>query len=214
MEIYETEDQQVEALRKWWKENGVALVVGVVVGLAGLFGYRAWLDYRNAAAEMASELHAGVLNALQGGQPELVVNGSQRLRDEYSGTPYAALAALAEAKARVQQGDLAAARGALEWVVANADLPETVAVARLRLARLLFDGGDFAAARAELERLPPAAFAAQAAELRGDLLREQGDREGARAAYREALDKGGENRAVVQMKLDDLGLELAAEGAR
>lgn len=214
MDVYETEQEQVEALRRWWQENGKALILGVVIGLGGLFGYRAWQDHRATEAVVAADLHATVLGALERGQTATVVADSTRLRSDYAATPYAALASLAEAKALVDDGDLAAARVALTWVVEHADQEEVAAVARLRLARLLLDQGDAGAAQAQLDALPAGRFPALVAELRGDLLREQGQAEAARAAYREALASGSENRAVVQMKLDDLGLELAAETAQ
>jgi predicted negative regulator of RcsB-dependent stress response len=214
LDVYETEQEQVEALRRWWQENGKALILGVVIGLGGLFGYRAWQDHRATEAVLAADLHATVLGALERGQTATVVADSTRLRSDYAATPYAALASLAEAKALVDDGDLAAARVALTWVVEHADQEEVAAVARLRLARLLLDQGDAGAAQAQLDALPAGRFPALVAELRGDLLREQGQAEAARAAYREALASGSENRAVVQMKLDDLGLELAAETAQ
>jgi len=214
LDVYETEQEQVEALRKWWQENGKALILGVVVGLGGLFGYRAWQDHRATEAVVAADLHATVLGALERGQTVMVVADSARLRSDYAATPYAALATLAEARALVDDGDLAAAQVALTWVVEHADQEEVAAVARLRLARLLLDQGDAGAAQAQLDALPTGRFPALVAELRGDLMREQGQAEAARAAYREALAAGSENRAVVQMKLDDLGLELAVETAQ
>ena len=214
MDVYETEQEQVEALRKWWHENGKALILGVVVGLAGLFGYRGWQDHLSAQAELAADLHAGVLVALERESHATVIAESARLRSEYGDTPYAALATLAEARALLDSGDPDAAREALVWVVEHAAQDEVVAVARLRLARVLIDRGDVAAARSQLDALPGELFQAQVAELRGDLLRDQGQAEAARSAYREALAAGSENRAIVQMKLDDLGLELAGEVAQ
>jgi len=211
---YETEQEQIEALRKWWNENGKALIIGVVVGLGGLFGYRGWLGHVTAQAEVAADLHAGVLVALERAQPATVITESARLRDEYGSTPYAALATLAEARARLDAGDTQAAQTSLEWVVAQAGQEEVVAVARLRLARVLIDQGDIPAAQGQLDSLPGELFKAQVAEIRGDLLRDQGQAEAARTAYREALATGSENRAIVQMKLDDLGLELAGETGR
>jgi len=211
---YETEQEQIETLRKWWNENGKALIIGVVVGLGGLFGYRGWLDHVTAQAEAAADLHAGVLVALERAQPATVITESARLRDEYGSTPYAALATLAEARAQLDAGDTQAAQTSLEWVVAQAGQEEVVAVARLRLARVLIDQGDIPAAQGQLDALPGELFKAQVAEIRGDLLRDQGQAEAARTAYREALAAGSENRAIVQMKLDDLGLELAGETGR
>jgi predicted negative regulator of RcsB-dependent stress response len=214
LDVYESEKEQVEQLRKWWQENGKALVIGVVLGLGGLFGYRGWQEHVTTKAMEAADLHAVVLVALEQAQHATVIAESARLRGEYANTPYAALATLAEAAVLVRDGDAGAAQASLEWVVEHANQPEVVAVARLRLARLLHDRGESAAARAALDALPTGLFTAQVAELRGDLLRDAGQRDAARDAYREALAADSENRAIVQMKLDDLGLELAGGASR
>ncbi|MDX1595065.1 MAG: tetratricopeptide repeat protein [Gammaproteobacteria bacterium] len=211
MDVYETEREQVEALRKWWQENGKALIIGVVLGLGGLFGYRAWQDHVTATAESAADLHAGLVAAVEQGQHATVIAESARLRNEFGDTPYAALGTLAEARVLVADGDPEAARASLQWVIEHADQPDVVDVARLRLARLLFALGEYDAARARLAEVPAERFAAEVAELRGDLLREADQPEAAREAYLEALGAESENRAIVQMKLDELGLEPAPE---
>ena len=37
-----TEEEQVEALKSWWKENGKSLIMGVVIAVAAVFGWRGW----------------------------------------------------------------------------------------------------------------------------------------------------------------------------
>ncbi len=214
MDVYDSEKEQVEALRKWWQENGKALIFGVILGLGGLFGYRGWQEHVTTNAMEAADLHAAVVVALEQAEHATVIAESARLRGEYGDTPYAALATLAEAAVLVRDGDAAGARTALEWVVEHAGQSEVAEVARLRLARLLYDQGEADAASAMLDALPSGRFAGQVAELRGDLLRDAGQVDAARAAYREALDADTENRAIVQMKLDDLGLDLAERAAR
>ncbi len=214
MDVYESEKEQVEQLRKWWQENGKALIIGVVLGLGGLFGYRGWQEHVTTKAMEAADLHAAVLVALERAQHATVIAESARLRGEYADTPYAALATLAEAAVQVRDGNAGEAQTALEWVVEHAGQPEVAAVARLRMARLLHDRGESAAARSALDALPEGLFTAQAAELRGDLLRDAGQPDAAREAYREALAADSENRAILQMKLDDLGLELAEGSPR
>ena len=54
MEHYETEEQQVEAIKRFWKENGTAIIVGAVLGLGGLWGWRYYNDEQIAAKEQAS----------------------------------------------------------------------------------------------------------------------------------------------------------------
>ena len=37
-----TEEEQVAAIKSWWKENGKSLVLTVAGVLAGVFGWKAW----------------------------------------------------------------------------------------------------------------------------------------------------------------------------
>ena len=38
MEIYNSDEQQAEAIKEWWKENGKAILIGAALGLVGMFG--------------------------------------------------------------------------------------------------------------------------------------------------------------------------------
>ncbi|MCW8956189.1 MAG: tetratricopeptide repeat protein, partial [Gammaproteobacteria bacterium] len=53
---YETEEQQVEALKRWWKENGKLIITGLTLGLALVVGVRFYNQYVNERAEAASYL--------------------------------------------------------------------------------------------------------------------------------------------------------------
>ncbi|HEY5790702.1 MAG TPA: tetratricopeptide repeat protein [Gammaproteobacteria bacterium] len=206
MEIYNSEQEQVEALRKWWRENGTALILGVVLGLGGLFGYRGWVDYRDGQAEQAADVYQQALVAARAGDLAGVRAAREQLLADYASTPYPVLAALLEAKGLLEAGDAAAARTQLQWVVEQAPTPELADVARLRLASLALAERQPDAALAALESLQQGgSYRAQVAELRGDAALLRGDQAAARTAYQEALAAGGENRAVVRMKLDDLG---------
>ncbi|WP_025553346.1 YfgM family protein, partial [Vibrio parahaemolyticus] len=65
MELYDTEEQQVEAIKDWWKENGKAVIIGAVVGLGGLFGWRYYQDTVIQASETASQSYTTAMNTLQ-----------------------------------------------------------------------------------------------------------------------------------------------------
>jgi len=211
LDIYASEEQQVEALRKWWRENWIALVLGVSLGLGGLFGYRFWQDRVTSHAEVAAELYSGVLAALNSNNLAQIETTRKKLQGDYADTPYAPLAALVEAKARVASGELAAANLLLEWVVANAEQPEVIDVARLRLARLLLASDQADAALAALDALQGEGFKALIEETRGDAHRQRGETDLAAQAYQRALDAGADNSLVLRMKLDDLGIAPAEE---
>lgn len=198
-----TDEEQVEALKKWWRENGKSVIGGVVLGLALVGGWRGWQYYEQTRAETAGLEYDGLLVAVESKNPERAAQLSERLRADYDDTAYASLAALHVAKLKVEAGDRAAAQAQLEWVRANAPDPALREIAGLRLARLLIDGGELDAAGRLLDGAPRGAFAPELAELRGDLARARGDVATARAAYEEAL-AGKPGASILRMKLDDL----------
>lgn len=208
MEGYVSEQEQVEALKKWWKENGKAVLAGVVLGLGILFGGRAWIDYRDTQAEKASGQYAQLMAAKERGDAAMAVQKGEEILKDYSSTPYAALAALALAEVKREQGDLAAARTQLQWVTDNAKQAGIKHVARLRLGRVLISEGNPDAALALVPAGDAEGFTAAYEELKGDAYVAKGDVAQARTAYQRALDAlepAAPNRALLQMKLDDLG---------
>lgn len=208
MEGYVSEQEQVEALKKWWKENGKAVLAGVVLGLGILFGGRAWIDYRHTQAEKASGQYAELMAAKERGDNAVAVQKGEEILKDYSSTPYATLAALALAEVKLAQGDTAAARTQLQWVADNAKQAGIKHVAQLRLGRVLISEGNPDAALALVPMGDTEGFAAAYEELKGDAYVVKGDIAQARAAYQKALDAlepTAPNRALLQMKLDDLG---------
>ena len=51
----ETDDQEVEELKRWWNENGKTVVAGLVLGLGGVFGWTTWQGYSQTRAEHSRE---------------------------------------------------------------------------------------------------------------------------------------------------------------
>lgn len=207
MNAYETEEQQVEAIRKWWKENGKMFVLGAVLTLGAVLGGRLWIDHRHAQAEAAAAEYEQLLSELGQGNTEAVIKRGAYLIDSYPATPYSDLAALALAKVRAEAGELPAARARLEWVMEHSAQTELRDLARLRLARVHLQEGNTQQALNVLAALTNAAFSAVVEELKGDVYVVMGDKAAARTAYQKALDhsRSGGDTSVLRMKLDDLG---------
>ena len=205
---YETDEEQLEAIKKWWAENGKAVIAGVVLGLGAIFGWRGWVSYEQGRSEAASALYEEVIIAIEAPDPETAVAVGDRLMNDYADTPYAAMAALARAKTNVESGDLQSAAQALRWAMDNGRDVDVAEVARLRLARVQYALNQPDEALATLQQEFPPAYAALVEELRGDILVEKGDAEGARAAYRKALQdsRAVVDRSALEMKLNDLGV--------
>ncbi|GEK46665.1 YfgM family protein [Bisbaumannia pacifica] len=212
-----TEEEQLEALKRWWKENGMALVAGVVLAAAGLIGWNAWQSYQANQAEAASIRYQQLIGlASQERLDEAGLAEAQRLVDEitdaHDGTLYADLSRLIEARLAVEAGDRVAARAVLGDLVQASEDAYVRDLARLRLARLQLADDEPAAAVATLEGELAEALGAQRAELIGDARLALGEVAAARRAYRDALslaERHGQALYGVQLKLDDLGQEGA-----
>jgi predicted negative regulator of RcsB-dependent stress response len=202
VELYDSEEQQVEAIKDWWKENGKAVIFGAVIGLGGLFGWRYYQDSVTAAQEAASESYTKAVQQLatQGAAAEGTIQG---FIDANKDTQYAVLAALQLAKVQVEAGNIDEALAQLEWAKTATKDEAVSAVINYRLARLKAEQGEFDAAIAELNAITDDSWAGRVAEQRGDILLRKGDTQAAYAAYTEA-QQAGDASQTLQMKLDDL----------
>ncbi|EIC5075550.1 TPA: YfgM family protein [Vibrio parahaemolyticus] len=202
MELYDTEEQQVEAIKDWWKENGKAVIIGAVVGLGGLFGWRYYQDTVIQASETASQSYTTAMNTLQ----EKGVDAQsdvQAFIESNEVKEYSVLAALQLAKAQVEAKDFAAALEQLKWAQSNTKDAALYPLISYRIARIETEMGNFDAANTELGKVTDTAWAGRIAELRGDIALRQGDKDAAYAAYTEA-QQAADASPTLQMKLDDL----------
>ena len=201
MERYETEEQQVEAIKRFWKENGSALVVGAVLGLSGLYGWRYYNDSKIEAQEQASVAFEKAENQLN--QNEQGFAAAQAYITEHGDTGYAYLMALQLAQQAIERKDLAEANKQLSYVVEQAKMSAVQAIASIRLARVQLEQGQFEQALQSVEKISDAAFEGQTSEVKGDVYVAQQLFDKARAAYSAALEKNTNDR-VLKMKLDSL----------
>jgi predicted negative regulator of RcsB-dependent stress response len=202
----ETEDQQVEQIKAFWKEHGKGIVAGLVIGFALFYGWRYYDAQTLAKQEAQSENYEQVVAQLEADGAE-ALSTAQNFMQEASGSTYGTLAAFEVARKAATAGDLAAAIGALENAQANAE-GALKHVASLRLARLQMAQENYQAALTALDSIAQVeGFKAKAAELRGDVLMAQGDAEGARDAYESAIAaaaEAGVPTVLVETKLNSI----------
>jgi predicted negative regulator of RcsB-dependent stress response len=207
---YLNEDEQLEALKRWWKENGKAVIGGAVLGLAVVGGWQGWQHYSTAQAERASAYFEQFTQAARGDDLAVARQQGERLLQEFENSTYAVLTALELAGIDYQQGQADSAVARLRWALAHADDRGLEQLARLRLARLLLDTDDLDGAAQLADNKAEAAFAGDFAALRGDIARARGDAASARSAYQEALGHGVANPELLEMKLREVGGQPAA----
>ena len=183
-----TDEERLDLIKKWWRENGSSIITGVVLGLAVLFGGKAWFSYQETNAQTASNIYVTLMSALETGDALAVAEKTGVLVSEYGGTPYATLAALAMAKIKIEAGELNDAQAQLRWVLDNSKSEIFRDTARLRLARVLIAMEDLDAAEALLqEPVSGNAFDPLYTEVKGDVKIARGDIPAAHLAYQEAL---------------------------
>jgi len=205
-------DDQLANLKAWWNQYGNALITGIIIGLVLLAGGNYWKQYKIKRAEAASQLYENLLADWQQGKSDAVSTAAAKLMQDYAATPYAGKSALLMARQRFDAKDIAGTRTHLEWAMQNASETQVQHSARLRLARLLLDQGEPAAAWALVNIQETDGFVSEYAEIRGDVLLAQGDRDGARRAYQTAIEKIAPSSSYLQvltMKRDNLGPEKA-----
>ncbi len=203
------EEQQAEALKKWLKENGPSLALGVAFGLAGIVGFRYWQDYTLGRAQQASMAYEQFLGAARGAKTgearQSAIAQGTLVANTWGKGGYADLARLEVAALHVHNNERDKAMVLLDQV-AREGKPATVSdLARLRLARLKLDAGDPDAALALLGAQDAPGFEGDWQELRGDIGLAKGDREAARLAWEKALPLAGARAPLVEVKLDDVG---------
>ncbi|MEL6114288.1 tetratricopeptide repeat protein [Photobacterium sp. SP02] len=201
MDVNTTEEQQIESIKAWMKENGKAVVLGAVLGLGGLYGWRYYQGEVQAAKEQASEAYTQTVQALDSGSDEAISQAQTFINDNPS-SQYAVLAALQLAKVQVDKGELDAAAEQLNWAISHTEDVALLPVAHTRLARILAAQQSYDNALAELDKVKAESWQGKVAELRGDILLQKGDKSGARDAYISAQQLGAS--PALQIKLDDL----------
>ncbi len=205
MEIYDTEEAQVEALKAWWKENSRSVIVGVILGAAFVLGWNYWQSYKTEKANQASALYTQLLSFMDAGNKESAEKVSEKIIQQHPQTSYAVFSALMQAKLKVAAGDLVAAKSIL---LAQTKTGDKVLqnVARIQLIRLMLATKEYEQGLQLIAEVDPAStksFAASYEELTGDLYVAL-DRLGqARTAYQNALREGATS-PLLQFKLDDI----------
>lgn len=215
--VYETEEEQIEAIKRWWRENGKFVIAGLVIGLGAVVGWRWWHSHQQHRAEVASAKHSELMDATQAGNTDKAEAAGKVLLSDYPSTPYASQAALDLAGQEVTHGKLDQAADHLAWILAHSDDAALKRVARLRLAQVLLAQDKADAALQKLAQTDAGKFQALYDETRGDAYVALQKFDKAREAYSASLNElesGQGDRNLLQMKIDNLPGAKVAENTK
>ncbi len=193
-----TDAEKAEDIKRWWKENGTSVMLGVALAIGSVFGWQQWQAYKRTQTEKASSLFATQLKRSN-------TTTASTLKSKFSSSAYASLAALHTAKQASLENNTKKAQSELKWVISHTDDELLKQLATLRLARLTIHTGDLDTAQSYLSDTFAPAYSSLLEELKGDLLLVQKKPAEAAKAYRQAIQLSGSTPPrYLQMKLDNL----------
>ena len=205
-DLYDTHEQG-ERVKSWLRENGSAIIMGLVLAFGLMFGYKQWQAWQTSERQQASaeyQVMVSFIDAMDAAVPNYEV-----LKSEYPNSAYTAMASMMMAKARLQAGQTDLAATALTHAMNNAQPEPVKVIARERLARVKLSQGDADGAWKLLDETPSeVGFEAQFADIRGDIHLAKGETELAIASYQaslDALEEGVGGREYLVIKLEALG---------
>jgi predicted negative regulator of RcsB-dependent stress response len=204
---YLSDNEQVERLRTWWRENGWFVIGGVGLGVLVLFGWRQYGEYVDSRAEAAAAIYESLKQATEEKNEVEATTLLAQLRTEYASSAYTRQAGLLVASSLLVAAPERAAEELRHVMDASSDDPELAMIARLRLARVLAYREQYDEALKLLAVNEPGEFAGRLNEVKGDIHAAVGRVDEARAAYLAAMVADGSellDRNFVQMKLNDL----------
>jgi predicted negative regulator of RcsB-dependent stress response len=206
-DLYDTQEQG-ERVKSWLRENGSAIVMGLVLAFGLMFGFKQYQAWEISKRQQASAEYQVMLELLEVDNMDAAVPNYEVLKSEFPKSAYTSMASLMMAKARLKAGQTDLAASALTHAMENAQPEPLKVIARERLARVRLSQGDADAAEKILDAAgSEKGFEAQFAELRGDIHLARGETDLAINSYQESLDlleEGVGNRVYLTIKLEAL----------
>ena len=204
------EQEQVAELKAWWNQWGSLITAAIVAVCVAFAAWQGWRWYDRGQAAQAGALFDTLARASQTGDAKALRDAGGALLENYPRTMYASMGALTAARFYFDRNDLKSAKAQLQWVVEHGRTEDMKDLARLRLANVLLDEKAYDEALKLLDEKHAAAYDAEYAAAKGDVLMAKNQAAEAKAAYRVALDKTGSAgnsafRESVRMRLEALG---------
>jgi len=200
IQVDNTEEEQVEQIKKWWKSNGKQIIAGAVIGLAGIWGWNTYTEYQDNQSLNARSLYLNYASDSNN------LGAYDKLTTDFSSSTYSDQAILLMAKYLFDVGSYAQALDVIKPLINNTS-PVISNSAALRTASIQLQLGQHEQALSILEGQSDDDFSGLVYNLMGDIYLDLGNRTEAQKYYSLAIDNVTENSnltQLIQIKLDDL----------
>ncbi|HHF3752468.1 TPA: YfgM family protein [Haemophilus influenzae] len=198
------EEQEINQLKDWWKENGKTIIVAFILGVGGMFGWRYWQSHQAEQIAQASAQYDTLINSVQQDEQAKKANIEQFVQAN-SKTAYAVFALLDEAKKATQKQDFSAAEANLNQALTQSQDEVLTSIVALRLSAVQFQLGQLDNALTTLNQVKGESFNARKAILTGDIQAAKGDKVAAKNSFEQAQQSGSQlEQQMAKMKLNNL----------
>ncbi len=207
MSTYLTDDEQVEQLKQWWKDYGKTALIGILIALAVIFGWRGWQRYETNQSLSASLIYDNVINSASSHDEKGVQQATKLLINKYERTPYAAMAALVLGQQDIKHGNLTQAQANYIWAMKNTNSDTIKQIARLRVARVMIEREHAQLALSTLSKVDDAAYEPLINLVQGEAYVQLKQYDQAQAHLKNALDALPKDTVIyplVKMKYTEL----------
>jgi len=198
------EEQEINQLKEWWKENGKTIIVAFILGVGGMFGWRYWQAHQAEQIAQASAQYDALIYSAQQDEQAKKANIEQFVQAN-SKTAYAVFALLDEAKKATEKQDFAAAEVNLNQALTQSQDEVLTSIVALRLSAVQFQLGQLDNALTTLNQVKGESFNARKAILTGDIQIAKGDKVAAKNSFQQAQQSGSQlEQQMAKMKLNNL----------
>ena len=198
------EEQEINQLKDWWKENGKTIIVAFILGVGGMFGWRYWQAHQAEQIAQASAQYDALIYSAQQDEQAKKANIEQFVQAN-SKTAYAVFALLDEAKKAAEKQDFAAAEVNLNQALTQSQDEVLTSIVALRLSAVQFQLGQLDNALTTLNQVKGESFDARKALLTGDIQVAKGDKVAAKNSFEQAQQSGSQlEQQLAKMKLNNL----------
>ncbi|WP_131783032.1 YfgM family protein [Legionella gresilensis] len=207
MSVYMTEEEQLEAIKKWWHKYSTLITIVLSLLLLSLSGYKYWHWHKEKVITEASNAYEHLMIAFSNQDDKNVKTYANQLIKEYSNTVYAHAARLTLAKLYVAKENFNKASQLLDYVANHCPVKPLKDVARIRIARVYTAQKSYDKALAELGKVDDLAYIPIVNELKGDIYTETGQYQQAINFYKKAISEvrtQGMGNLYLEMKTNEL----------